>query len=146
MPLAHRIDHRLRLVLAWASGTLTDEEVFGYQTEVWSRPEVAGYDELVDMTAVEHVALPSMGRVRDLAALSAGMDARGATSRFAIIAPRDFEFALGRMYGSHRELDGRATKRVSVFRSRPEALAWLGLDGEPPATPEPGVARPDERT
>jgi hypothetical protein len=44
MPLAHRCDHRLRLVLAWASGTLTDEEVFAYQKEVWSRPDVAGYD------------------------------------------------------------------------------------------------------
>jgi hypothetical protein len=135
MPLAHRIDHRLRLVLAWASGTVTDEEVFGYQNEVWSRPDGAGYDELVDMTAVEHVALPSIGRVLDLAALSSGMDAKGSKSRFAIVAPRDFEFALGRLYGTHRELDTRATKRVSVFRSRPEALAWLGLEGEPPGDP-----------
>jgi hypothetical protein len=133
MPLAHRIDHRLRLVLAWASGTLTDEEVFAYQKEVWSRPDVAGYDELVDMTAVEHVALPSIERVLDLAALSAGMDAKGSRARFAIVAPRDFEFALGRLYGTHRELDSRATKRVSVFRSRPEALAWLGLQREPPS-------------
>jgi hypothetical protein len=131
MPLAHRIDHPLRLVLAWASGTLTDEEVFAYQNEVWSRRDVAGYDELVDMTAVEHVALPSIERVLDLAALSAGMDAKGSRSRFAIVAPRDFEFALGRLYGTHRELDGRATKRVSVFRSRPEALAWLGLESDP---------------
>jgi len=51
MPLAHRIDHRPRLVIARASGTLTDEEVFAYQKDVWSRPDVAGYDELVDMTA-----------------------------------------------------------------------------------------------
>lgn len=131
MPLAHRIDHPLRLVLAWASGTLTDEEVFAYQNEVWSRPDVAGYDELVDMTAVEHVALPSIERVLDLAALSAGMDAKGSRSRFAIVAPRDFEFALGRLYGTHRELDSRATKRVSVFHSRPEALAWLGLESDP---------------
>ena len=132
MPLTYRVDHRLRLVLAWASGTLSDDEVFAYQREVWSRSDVAGYDELVDMTAVQHVALPSIGRVLDLAALSAGMDAKGPMSRFAIVAPRDFEFALGRLYGTHREMDSRATKRVSVFRSRPEALAWLGLEGEPP--------------
>jgi hypothetical protein len=60
MPLAHRIDHRLRLVLAWASGTLTDEEVFAYQKEVWSRPDVAGYDELVDMTAGQRVVPVSL--------------------------------------------------------------------------------------
>jgi len=125
MPLAHRIDHPLRLVLAWASGTLTDEEVFAYQNEVWSRPDVAGYDELVDMTAVEHVALPSIGRVLDLAALSAGMDAKGSRSRFAIVAPRDFEFALGRLYGT---------------QPRDQACERL-----PFATGGAGVARPRER-
>ena len=60
------------------------------------------------------------------------MDARAPATRFAIVAPRDFEFALGRMFAAHREMDSRSTKRVSVFRSREEALAWLGLDAEPP--------------
>jgi hypothetical protein len=132
MPLEHRIDHRLRLVLTRAIGTLTDDEVFGYQREVWSRPDVAGYDELVDMSDVGHVAVPSADRIVQLASLSASMDARTPASRFAIVAPRDFEFALGRMYEAHRELDSRGTKRVGVFRSRAEALAWLGLEREPP--------------
>ena len=131
MPLEHRIDHRRRLVLTRATGTLTGPEIFGYQREVWSRPDVAGYDELVDMTDVEHVAFESVERVVALASVSAGMDARSPTTRFAIVAPRDFEFALGRMYGAHRELEGRSTKRVGVFRTRPEALAWLGLEREP---------------
>ena len=133
MPLEHRIDHRLRLVLTRAVGTLTDEEIFAYQREVWSRPDVAGYDELVDMSAVQHVALPSIDRVAELASFSAAMDARTPVSRFAIVAPRDFEFGLGRLYEVRREMDSRGTKRVSVFRSRAEALAWLGLEGEPPA-------------
>ena len=63
MPLEYRIDHRLRLVLTRAVGVLTDEQVFGYQHAVWSRPDVAGYDELVDMSDVEHVAVPSIDRV-----------------------------------------------------------------------------------
>jgi hypothetical protein len=132
MPLEHRIDHRLRLVLTRAIGTLTDDEIFAYQREVWSRPDVAGYDELVDMSDVEHVAVSSTHRVAELAALSAAMDARAPVSRFAIAAPRDFEFALGRMYEARRELDGRATKWVGVFRTRAEALVWLGLESEPP--------------
>jgi hypothetical protein len=45
---------------------------------------------------------------------------------------RDFEFGLGRMYGARREMDSRSTKRVVVFRTRPEALAWLGLSRESP--------------
>ena len=115
-----------------AVGTLTDDEVFAYQHDVWSRPEVAGYDELIDMSAFEHVAVPSPERIVRLASVSAGMDVRMPRTRLAIIAPRDFEFGLGRMYGAHREMDSRSTKRVGVFRSRAEAQAWLGLDGEPP--------------
>jgi hypothetical protein len=132
MPLEHRIHHHLRLVLTRAVGTLTDDEIFAYQREVWSRPELVGYDELVDMSDVEHVAVPSMERVSQLASLSAGMDPRAPVSRFAIVAPRDFEFGLGRLYGARRELDDRGTRRVGVFRSRGEALAWLGLEREPP--------------
>jgi hypothetical protein len=130
MPLEHRIDHHRRVVFTRATGTLTDAEVFAYQREVWSRPDVAGYDELVDMTDVEHVADSSPTRIMGLASLSAGMDVRAPATRFAIVAPRDFEFGLGRMYGAHREMDSRSTKRIGVFRTRPEALAWLGLDQE----------------
>jgi hypothetical protein len=59
---------------------------------------VAGYDELVDMTAVQSIALPAASRVRDLAEVSAQMDPRPpASSKFAIVAAGDLAFALGRM-------------------------------------------------
>jgi hypothetical protein len=132
MPIDHEIDHARRLVLAHGRGTLTDEEVFAYQREVWSRADVMGYDELVDMTAVEHIALPSADRVQDLARLSAGMDTRARPSRLAVVAPTDAAFGLGRMYQAHRELDTRSTKQVGVFRTRAEALAFLGIE-EPAA-------------
>ena len=67
VPIEYRILHERRLVLAKGHGTLTDQEVFGYQRDVWSLPEVAGYDELVDMTQVQDIALPSTQRVRALA-------------------------------------------------------------------------------
>jgi len=38
-------------------GVLSDADVFGYQKEVWSRPDVAGYNELVDVSAVEKFAV-----------------------------------------------------------------------------------------
>jgi len=112
-------------------GILTTEEIFAYQREVWSQPDVAGYDELVDMSDVVEVASPSAVRIVQLAALSAAMDVRAPATRFAIVAPRDFEFALGRMYAAHREMDSRSTRRVEVFRSREDAMAWLGLESEP---------------
>jgi hypothetical protein len=130
MPLAHRIDHRRRLGLTRATGTLTGPEIFAYQREVWSRPDVAGYDELVDMTDGQHVAFESVERITALASVSASTDARSPSPRFAIVAPRDFEFALGRMVRrppGAREPEHQAGGRLSL------------------AAGGPGVARSGER-
>ena len=129
MAIEHRIDHDRRLVVARVHGMLTDEEILAYKRELWSLPEVAGYNELVDVSDVERIALPSMERVRQLVWLSAD---RGAPrpAKLAIVAPQDVQFGLGRMYQVYRELESQSTKRVCVFRSVEPALAWLGLRGE----------------
>jgi hypothetical protein len=131
MPIEHTIDYERRLVIARGRGILTDRDVFDYQRGVWSRPEVAGYDELVDMSGIEGIDLPSIERVRELAQLSAAMDEGAPPSRLAIVAPKDYAFALGRLYEAYRGLDQRSRKHVSVFRTVEDALAWLG---EPRAT------------
>ena len=128
MPIEHTIDHDRRLVVARGRGILTDQDVFDYQRGVWSRPEVAGYDELVDMSAIEGIDLPSIERVRELAQLSAAMDEGAPPSRLAIVAPKDYTFALGRLYEAYRGLDQRSRKQVSVFRTVKDALAWLGAE------------------
>jgi hypothetical protein len=125
MPIDFAIDHERRLVTAKARGTLTHEDILGYQKDVWSRPEVNGYDELVDMSQVAQIALQSIERVRELAKLSAGMDISSSASRFAIVATTEEAFGLGRMYQTYRGLDDRSTKEVGVFRSLEEALAFL---------------------
>ena len=132
MPIEFSIDHEKRLVRAKGSGTLSDEDVFSYQRDVWSRPEVAGYHELMDMSEVRQIALPSMDRVRDLAKLSASMDAEKAASKFAIVAPFDLAFGLGRMYEMYRDLQAQSTKQVGVFRTLQEALEFLGVEDGPP--------------
>ena len=129
MPLNYRIDADRRLVVARGSGILKDAEVFGYQREVWSRPDVAGFDELIDMSAVTTVLLPSLERVRDLAELSAEMGRTAPKSRMAIVAPDDLSFGLGRMFDAYREGAAPGLKPVGVFRTLPEALAWLGIEG-----------------
>lgn len=133
MALTYGIDRERRLVVCSPSGTLTDADIFGYQREVWSLPEVAGFDELVDMTEVEHIALPSPQRVVDLARLSAEMDAENAgrsLSRMAIVAPTDIAFGLGRMYQAYREMKSHGVPReIAVFRTLAEALTFLGIEG-----------------
>ncbi|HEY3215035.1 MAG TPA: hypothetical protein VGK93_00945 [Candidatus Eisenbacteria bacterium] len=127
--MSYRVDHGLRLVHAVGRGTLTDSEVFGYQREVWGRPDVSGYKELVDMTQVSTIAVPSPARVRDLAELAAGMDEPSKSSKFAIVAPSDVAFGLGRMFESYRSEMQKGTKEVAVFRTMEEALAFLEIEG-----------------
>jgi hypothetical protein len=125
MGIDYQIDDERRLVLAQGRGVVTPAQVFAYQREVWSRPEVAGYNELFDMSEAERLVPPSKGSVRDLAELASGMDATGCASKFAIVAPEDLAFGIARMYESYREFDPRSTKAVAVFRSLGAALRWL---------------------
>jgi hypothetical protein len=53
MPIDYHIDHAHRLVVARGRGIFSTSDVMTYQLEVWSQPEVAGFDELVDMSGVE---------------------------------------------------------------------------------------------
>ena len=126
MPIEYQIDHVQRLVRATARGTFTDRDAFGYQRAVWSRSDVAGYDELMDMSGVEKIELPSPNRVMQLARLAAGMDVEGPPSKFAIVAPENLAFGLGRMFQVHRGMEDGSTKQVGVFRTLADALAYLG--------------------
>jgi hypothetical protein len=118
MPIDFVIDHEQRLILTKALGTMTHEDIMGYQQAIRSRPELRGYNELVDMSQVERIALQSIERVRELAARSAGMDGDSPP----------------RMYQTYRSLDVRSKKEVGVFRTREEAMVFLNekaqLDSE----------------
>jgi hypothetical protein len=128
MPLQYWVDENRKLVVAKADGVISDEEVFSYQREAWSRRELAGYAELVDMSEVEHIDLPSVDRIRELAKVAAGMD--NGSSKLAIVATRDFAFGLARMYETYRELQAGNAKPVGVFRTLQEAMDFLGLEGD----------------
>lgn len=127
MPVEYWIDEERRVVFVEGHGTFTNEDVFAYQKEVWSRPEVAGYGELVDMTNVTHIERPSSKTAGELAALSASMDPPETSSKMAIVAAEDMIFGLGKMYQARRHLQPKSTKEVGVFRTRDQALAWLRL-------------------
>jgi hypothetical protein len=132
VPIEVEVDHERRIVFARIVGVLTDEDAFGYQRSVWSRPDVVGFDELIDVSDVEKIELPSAQRVEDLAKLGASMDPPEAksSSKLAIVATTDFAFGLGRMYEAHRASDPRSRKEVNVFRNRADALRWLGAGAE----------------
>lgn len=131
MPIDYRIDHALRVVVAKGRGRLTDQDVFGYQRDVWSRSDVAGYNELVDMTGVDSIEIPSSSRLKELATLAASMDLPSGSSRFAIVATDEIAGELARFFGIYRQLDKRSTKDVSTFKSTAAAFGWLGIQEVP---------------
>lgn len=128
MPIEYRILHPRRLVVARGIGLFHDTDAFGYQKEVWSRCDVAGYDELMDMTAVTEVVMPNADRVRQLAVLAANMESSRSSARFAVVAPQDVAYGLGRMYQAHRGLNDGGMKSIAVFRTMEEALIFLSID------------------
>lgn len=125
MPITYTVDHERRLILVRGEGVFSDDDVFGYQREIMARQDALGYDELVDMTDVVHIDLLSFQRVKDLASLSAEMDPRHPPGRFAIIAPGDVAYMLGRLYKGVRALLPGATRELGVFRTPEQAEAWL---------------------
>jgi hypothetical protein len=130
VPIKYQIDHRRRLVITRGHGVLTERDLLEYQNEVWSRPEVAGFDELIDMSSVGEFVEPTAERVRELASVSASMDAEVGGGKLAIVAPQDIAYGLGRMYQVYRGMDIETTKQVAVFRTRAAALEFLGLEGQ----------------
>lgn len=128
MPVRYHIHQDARLVVAIGHGILTDADVFQYQHEAWSRPEVEGFDELIDMTQVERFDAPSGARVRELAQISAQMDHGPTHSKLAVVATADVAFGLGRMFQAYREMIRDNKKQVGIFRTMDQALEFLGVD------------------
>lgn len=126
MPLEYEIDHARKLVIATGRGIVTDTDFFDYQKTVWSRADVVGYDEMVDMTTVTKIDPVDPEKLRALAALSASMDDQQHTTKLAIVAREVLHFGLGRMYQAYRELSPQSKKQVSVFDKQETALQWLG--------------------
>src|SRR5262245_29763876 len=127
VPITYRIDPERRLVWARGSDTFSGEDAFAYQREVWSRLEVVGFSELIDMTEVTRIVQPSGVRMQALAHESAAMDGPADGPRLAIVAPDSLVFGLGRMYQTYRQLEPASRKAVGVFRTLEAAVAFLQL-------------------
>ena len=127
MPISCRINHLRRVVLAAGHGTLTEQDVFTYQKTVWSRKDIAGYDELMDMTEVEKIVPPPTARIRQLAEVASKMESSNSTSKFAILAPSDVAYGYGRMFKAFRAYQDGGARNVEVFRTQQEVMVFLGL-------------------
>ncbi|NMC42784.1 MAG: hypothetical protein GYA46_02600 [candidate division Zixibacteria bacterium] len=126
MPVLYDIDHKRKLVIARGCGVMTMTDLFAYHKEVWSRADVIGYGEIVDITGIDVKSTIPTNEIIDLAKTAAADDAVVGSTRLAIVATGDLFFGLGRMYQAYRETTVQSRKKVNVFRSMDEAMAWIG--------------------
>ena len=127
MPVDYSIDHVLQLVMVKAWGTFTAKDLTDYQREVWSRPDVNDYDELLDLSRIEAIVQQPADHVREEANSSAEIDAPKARSRFVIVAPMDASFAWARVFAAFRNLHPQSTRTTTVFQSLQEARSFMGV-------------------
>ena len=130
MPVSFQADASKRRIFAQASGAIGQQDLFAYQKDVGLNPELAGFDELLDLALVESLLDIRLDNLKALAHYAASMDDPKQPSKFALVAPQDLFFGLGRMYESLRESAPNASRQVAAFRTRAEAEAWLDA---PPA-------------
>jgi hypothetical protein len=125
MPVSHRYDPALNTLFFEFSGEVREAELLEVAAKLASDPAIPpGHRELVDLTRLEDTDVTA-GALRRVAQIYADTDERPEDSRVAIVAPRDLFFGLSRMYEVYR--DG-SPLRLRIFRTLPEARAWLGLD------------------
>ena len=125
MPIEYHIDHGRRLVLTSASGKLTEEDIYNYRRNVWSLPDVRGFNELVDARKVEEILLITVEKMSELIKLSIYMDDKANSTKLAIVTSDTFLHGMGGLYEAFRNENPMSTKKVSVFRSMQEAIDWI---------------------
>jgi hypothetical protein len=124
MPVQYTIDEIAKRVTARAYGLLSAADVFGYQGDVWSRADLAGYDELFDLSEVTELEKPEVYRIQKLAEL-ASQTVSGPEGNIALVAPGDQLYGLARMYQTYRNMTASRPKEIGVFRTRGDAEAFL---------------------
>jgi hypothetical protein len=131
MPIQATVDVRRGLVEIVVAGDVTDAELSGaadrFFSETWSALPLG----LLDLREVAVTDVSSRLIHEAAGRAESRVDPRLESGKFAIIAARDLLFGMARMY---EILRSDSPVEVRVFRDRPEALRWLGIEeDDPPA-------------
>ena len=112
------------MISTW-TGVLTDRALMEYQQSVWTDRKIAGYDELLDFTALSRIDVTTEG-LRDLAQLAREMDEFTGDARVAVVTGSTVAYGMARMYEAFRE-SAAGRKHIRIFRDVNAARSWLGI-------------------
>jgi len=123
MMFSYEVDReRLRLVTVW-TGDVTMQGALEH-IENRAAQDTIGYAQLIDATGARVVfSSAEAGRIAQAMKLHAGDRPLGPT---AFLVSNDCDFGMYRLFGTLAD-DAYV---VNVFRSRHEALRWLGWEAE----------------
>jgi hypothetical protein len=123
MPIQYEVDRAAMLMTTRATGRITPAMLFEYLDAIIADPTNDQCDELMIFDDVDIDAISSAD-VRALAHRSAELS-QDDKFRVAVVAARDADFGMVRMFQAFRELD---EQRMAVFRTLEAACQWLGVD------------------
>ncbi len=122
MPISHRIDESLGLVLTTAQGVLTEQDIRTLRQRLREDSDFdPNYDHIIDLRDVVGFEI-SAAEMREIADQHYIFNE---SCREAIVAKKDISFGMARMY---EMLRGSKSGEIKVFRDMAEARHWLGLD------------------
>jgi hypothetical protein len=122
MPILYEVDRDARLMTTRASGRVTPAMLFEYLDAIIADPANEQCDELMILDDIDIESISSAD-VRALAQRASELS-QDEKFRFAVVAARDADFGMVRMFQAFRELDEH---RMSVFRTLEAACSWLGV-------------------
>lgn len=121
MPMAYTIDHGRKRVLTRAWGVLSDADVLRHKATLDADPAFEpGMCELSDVRDIERLAVTAAG-VRDMIKRDREKLSKP-EHRLALVVASEVVYGMARMYALMRG----ENEYVRVFRTVPEAEAWLG--------------------
>ncbi len=111
-----------QLALFTVKGSFPQDEMFQMIRDLIDHPKFReGYDALVDLTAVEDIALVGAD-IRSKVAIDKALLPKVGSARWAIVATQDAVFGLARMF---QIMMDETSVEVGTFRNRGDAEAWL---------------------
>lgn len=123
MPVEVTVDAATGVITVVARGEITLEDLRASFLDTLAHPDFQpGMDVLLDLTEGGAGGLRPADLREHLNAIDRHRAQRGVNYRVAVVAPRDVDFGVFRMYGSLADEQAFA---VMVFRTRAEAEAWL---------------------
>ena len=127
MPVNHDIDEEKKIIFTEWQGEPDDSDLVEalniYFRDIKSRPELDGFNELVDFSDTRGLKL-SITILIELGKISSKFD-KPVNNKLAIVTSSSFTYGLARMYGIFRKHNPQSNKKVLAFRSKEEAMEWL---------------------